>query len=405
MRRTLLERFMSKVSPEPNTGCWLWGGYIEPGGYGMMWVPGNRQKSAHRVSWELHKGDIPAGSFVCHSCDTRNCVNPKHLFLCNAAENAADMKAKGRSRCGERNVSVKLKAADVAEIRRLLDESSLSVGAIAERFKVSRSLVYAIRQRKVWRGRDGMEFVAQERYGKDEMTLTEVMMADFEAAFDFVMNHEDPQRSGKVTEDAGGRTRFGIAQKFHPELKPEFFSAPPEEALKQAEDILRRDYWNRMRLSEIGNQNVANKLFDMAVNMGVHQAGVYAQRAANGLITAKVALPAPLAQRSMAAVAPAKDQGAAGNASASGSAKDKADANGAGAGDDPYADLRPLVPMFRLAEDGVLGDKSLAAINSFDPIVYYQLLCDLSRQHYIHVASINPAQSANLQGWLKRAAA
>jgi hypothetical protein len=61
--------------------------------------------------------------------------------------------------------------------------------------------------------------------------------------------------------------------------------------------------------------------------------------------------------------------------------------------------------MFRLAEDGVLGDKSLAAINSFDPIVYYQLLCDLSRQHYIHVASINPAQSANLQGWLKRAAA
>ena len=367
---------MGKVSEEPNTGCWLWSGYIEPGGYGMMWMPGNRQKSAHRVSWELHKGDIPAGSFVCHSCDTRNCVNPKHLFLCNAAENAADMKAKGRSRFGERNVSVKLKAEEVLEIRRLIDEGSLSIGAIAARFKVSRSLVYAIRQRKVWRGRDGVEFVAQQRYGTDELRLMEVMMADFEPAFDFVMNHEDPQRSGKVTEDAGGRTRFGIAQKFHPELKPEFFSAPVDEALKQAEEILRRDYWEPMRLSEVHNQNVANKIFDMAVNMGVHQAGVYAQRAANGLITAQVALP-----------------------SADGSAKD------IGVGRNPYADLRPLVPMFRLEEDGVLGEKSLAAINSFDPIAYYQLLCDLSRQHYIHVASITPAQSANLQGWLKRAAA
>jgi len=381
---------MNKVREEPNTGCWLWAGYVDPSGYGMLWMPGNRQKSAHRVSWELHKGEIPAAAFICHSCDTRNCVNPKHLFLCNAAENAADMKAKGRSRCGERNASVKLKAAEVAQIRRLIDEGSLSMGAIAERFKVSRSLVYAIRQRKVWRGRDGVEFVTQERYGTDELKLSEVMMADFESAFEFVMNHEDPQRSGKVTEDAGGRTRFGIAQKFHPELKPEFFSAPAEDALKQAEEILRHDYWERMRLSDVCNQNVANKLFDMAVNMGVHQAGVYAQRAANGLITAQVALPSAVAQRSRAAAASAEGRGVAG---------------GTATVADPYADLRPLFPMFRLAEDGVLGDKSLAAINAFDPIAYYQLLCDLSRQHYIHVASINPAQSANLQGWLKRAAA
>ena len=35
-----------------------------------------------------------------------------------------------------------------------------------------------------------------------------------------------------------------------------------------------------MRLAEVENQNVANKLFDMGVNMGVRQAAVYAQRAA-----------------------------------------------------------------------------------------------------------------------------
>ena len=36
-----------------------------------------------------------------------------------------------------------------------------------------------------------------------------------------------------------------------------------------------------MRLAEVENQNVANKLFDMGVNMGVRQAAVYAQRAVN----------------------------------------------------------------------------------------------------------------------------
>lgn len=202
-------------------------------------------------------------------------------------------------------------------------------------------------------------------------------MADFEPAFDFVMKHEDPHRSGKVTEDAGGRTRFGIAGKFHPELAEEFFSEPADEALKQAEEIMRRDYWQPLRLDEITNQNVAAKIFDMAVNMGVHQAAIYAQRAANGMITAQVALPEPVGSATVAG-----ESGAA-----------------------PDDELKPLVPMFRLAEDGVLGDKSLAAINALDPIRYYQLLCDFSRQHYIHVASINPAQATNLQGWLKRAAA
>lgn len=237
-------------------------------------------------------------------------------------------------------------------------------------------------------------------------------MANFEPAFDFVMNHEDPHRSGKVTEDAGGRTRFGIAGKFHPELKEEFFSEPADAALKQAEEIMRRDYWQPMRLDEIRNQNVAGKIFDMAVNMGVHQAGVYAQRAANGMITAQVALPDPVGSAAAAKTNGGQQPEAvdADEPGAQPAIARKADVDGRQASaaletEAAYAGLKPLVPMFRLEEDGVLGDKSLAAINALDPIRYYQLLCDLSRQHYIHVASINPAQATNLQGWLKRAAA
>jgi lysozyme family protein len=170
-------------------------------------------------------------------------------------------------------------------------------------------------------------------------------MADFKAAFAFVLQHEDSTRSGKVTVDAGGRTRFGIAEKFHPDLPAEFFTGPAEDALAEAEKIEKREYWDAMRLAEVENQNVANKLFDMGVNMGARQAAVYAQRAINAL----------------AAV----------------------DAH--------------------VAEDGLIGPKTLAAINAAGPIAYYQLLCQFSAAFYRHVAAVNPAQAVNLAGWLKRA--
>jgi lysozyme family protein len=172
-------------------------------------------------------------------------------------------------------------------------------------------------------------------------------MADFKTAFLFTLQHEDSTRSGKVTIDAGGRTRFGIAEKFHPDLPEVFFTGPAEDALAEAEKIEEREYWDAMRLSAIEDQNVANKLFDMGVNMGVRQAAVYAQRAANPL----------------------------------------------------------LLPDGRLAEDGEIGAKTLGGINGIDSIAYYQALCALSVAHYRHVAAVNPAQAMNLPGWMKRAEA
>ena len=59
----------------------------------------------------------------------------------------------------------------------------------------------------------------------------------------------------------------------------------------------------------------------------------------------------------------------------------------------------------RVTEDGVIGEQTLAAINAADPIALHQLLCELSRQHYRHIASLNPAQAVNLSGWLRRAEA
>lgn len=82
--------------------CWLWTGSKTSFGYGQMSFgphDGSRRTwPAHKVSWMLHKGDIPDGLFVCHQCDNPPCVNPDHLFLGTAGDNTRDCISKGRDR-------------------------------------------------------------------------------------------------------------------------------------------------------------------------------------------------------------------------------------------------------------------------------------------------------------------
>lgn len=133
-------RFWAMVSPEPNTGCWLWTGALTDKGYGTLSVK-NTTRHAHRYSYELNCGQIPDGLHVCHRCDTPCCVNPRHLFLGTHADNMRDMAVKGRNRKLSQR---KLTAAAVLELRAMYLSGGFSQSDLAARFGVDQSAVSLI---------------------------------------------------------------------------------------------------------------------------------------------------------------------------------------------------------------------------------------------------------------------
>jgi hypothetical protein len=87
------ERLSNYVEDE--NGCWIWQGYTDKG-YGKL-RNGNTMILAHRLAYSHRYGPITPSLMVCHSCGTRGCINPKHLYLGTAKDNAADMVRHGRA--------------------------------------------------------------------------------------------------------------------------------------------------------------------------------------------------------------------------------------------------------------------------------------------------------------------
>ena len=94
--RSVASRFWQYVDKKSETDCWNWKGAKSELGYGRLNV--NRSPLyAHRLSWELHKGELAATAYVLHCCDNPSCVNPAHLRLGTQVDNMQDCKVKERN--------------------------------------------------------------------------------------------------------------------------------------------------------------------------------------------------------------------------------------------------------------------------------------------------------------------
>lgn len=137
-----LARFWAKVDKRSDDECWDWMASKNSSGYGTFWA-NKKVTAAHRLSYQIAKGEIPSGMNVLHRCDRPCCVNPAHLWAGTQAENVQDMTRK------QRHGQAKLTEDQVREIYRLSEEGLLD-REIADRFGVAHTTIVMILNGKTW---------------------------------------------------------------------------------------------------------------------------------------------------------------------------------------------------------------------------------------------------------------
>lgn len=157
-------RFWSKVDRSgpvvrPELGpCWVWTSTLNEHGYGVFCVRtvdhDRKTVRASRHSYEIARGPILDGMYVCHRCDNPPCVRPDHLFLGTPADNMMDAAQKGRAvapprRIGNTNVNAKLNETSVKAIRKRFAAGE-RVALLAKEFQISRQGIHRVVKREVW---------------------------------------------------------------------------------------------------------------------------------------------------------------------------------------------------------------------------------------------------------------
>ena len=162
-------------------------------------------------------------------------------------------------------------------------------------------------------------------------------MANFLEAIEKIRKYE----GGYVDSphDFGGETNHGISKRQYPELDIKALT------WEDARAIYRRDYWDRLRLSEVRDQAVADELMDIAVNQGTPYAVVSVQHMLNLLV--------------------------------------------------------PGEPS--LKEDGLMGPKTMDAVNQYQfPRTLVKALNGMQFLRYARICEENSDQEYNFRGWLER---
>ncbi len=181
-------------------------------------------------------------------------------------------------------------------------------------------------------------------------------MAEFRRAYEKTLDIEGGYAN--VRGDRGGETYAGISRRYHPDWigweiidqwkrtgLPESVLAGNSELAAMKADLYRRRYWDALRLGELVRQQLADELFDSAVNCGVGAAARWLQQALNVV-------------------------------------------------GDP---ARPLMV------DGLVGPVTLRAANECShPRALLKALNGLQFMHYWDLVESDPAQTRFIRGWLRR---
>ncbi len=166
-------------------------------------------------------------------------------------------------------------------------------------------------------------------------------MANFDPAIKVVLEHEGGLSDDPV--DPGGVTNWGITLGWLHDFEPGATADTIRRMTRESAVQRYRDYvWDRQGYGEIYDQDVATKWFDAAVNFGERQANMLGQAALNAI-------------------------------------------------------------GFNLDHDGVLGARTLAAINRTDSDRLVMAMSSVYSAKYHSIVEKRPASVKFLVGWLRRA--
>jgi hypothetical protein len=156
----------------------------------------------------------------------------------------------------------------------------------------------------------------------------------FDEAIKFVLKNEGLYSND--VDDAGGETKFGISKRSYPNLDIKNLS------VEKAKKIYKKDFWENQNYKNIKNKELAIKVFDLAVNIGISRA--------NKLI-----------QRSLRSV------------------------------------------NKKVEENGILDDIAICLINESDATDLLSALKSEAAGYYRLIVSTKPHRAKYLKGWLNRA--
>lgn len=137
---------LNRIVVQP-TSCWEWVKckYL---GYGRL-VLNKKHWAAHVYSYVAFVGPVPVGLQINHKCHNRACVNPNHLYAGTQKENVRDMDDSFRRNQARGARAGNSKITD--DVAKSIFNASGFGKDIAQQYGISQSLVYAIKNKKVWR--------------------------------------------------------------------------------------------------------------------------------------------------------------------------------------------------------------------------------------------------------------